>query len=61
VVSGIRFRTIVFSILLLLITLFNISLSSSVSKGLTVEVGGGPYRGTELYIESDIAAKSVAR
>ena len=56
---GTRSRIIVFSISLLLITLFSILLLSSVGGGLTTGAGGGPYGGVKSRIELDIAARLV--
>ena len=58
---GIRSGIIVFSISLLLIMLFSILSSSLVGGGLTIGVGGGPYRGIESRAESDVVARLVAR
>ena len=59
--SGIKSKIIVFSILLLLITPFNILLLSLVSKGLTIGVNKGFYKSIKLHIELNIVAKLVAK
>jgi hypothetical protein len=56
-VLGTRSKTRVSSILSSLSILLTILSPSSVGRGLTIGAGGGSYRGAELCIKSDAAAR----